>query len=61
MEKKQLINCTVGSCAFNNEKTQKCELEDIIVRPCTNCNNGNPEDESMCGSYRCSYEDNNQE
>ena len=56
MEKKQLINCTVCSCAFNNEKTQKCELEDIIVRPCTNCNNGNPEDESMCGSYRCNQE-----
>jgi len=56
MEKKQLINCTVCSCAFNNKKTQKCELEDIIVRPCKNCNNGNPEDESMCGSYRCNQE-----
>lgn len=52
MEKKQMINCTVGSCEYNNEKTQKCELEDIIVMPCKNCNNGNPEDESMCGSYR---------
>ena len=56
MEKKQLINCTVCSCAFNNEKTQKCELEDIILRTCKNCNNGNPEDESMCGSYRCNQE-----
>lgn len=52
MEKKQLINCTVCSCEYNNEKTQKCELEDIIVRPCNNCNTGKAEDESMCGSYR---------
>ena len=53
MEKKQLINCTVGSCQFNNKQTNKCALNDIIVKPCSNCNNGNPEDESMCGSYKC--------
>ena len=53
MNKKQIINCTVGSCEYNNDKTNMCGLEDIIVRPCKNCNNGNPEDESMCGSYRC--------
>ncbi len=59
MEGKQLINCTVCSCEFNNEKTQKCELEDIIVRPCKNCNNGRAEDESMCGSYKCNHEKTN--
>lgn len=53
MDGKQSINCTVCSCEFNNEKTQKCELTDITVTPCKNCNNGKPEDESMCGSYRC--------
>lgn len=52
MEGKQQINCTVNSCEYNNGKTQRCELTDIIVTPCKNCNNGNPADESMCGSYR---------
>jgi len=28
-----------------------CELERIVVQPCKNCNTGNPEEESMCGSY----------
>lgn len=51
MEKKQRINCTVHSCAYNNQKKCVCELDDIIVAPCKNCNSGNPEDESMCGSY----------
>lgn len=59
MEKKQSINCTVCSCEYNNDKTQKCELEDIIVRPCENCNDGTPENESMCGSYRCNNESKN--
>ena len=53
MEGKQLINCTVKSCEYNNGKTQKCELNDIIVTPCKDCSNWKPEDESMCGSYRC--------
>lgn len=53
MEGKQLINCTVCSCEFNNEKTQKCELEEIRVCACAGCNNGKAEDESMCDSYKC--------
>lgn len=55
MEKNQKINCTVGSCAFNNKAEQLCQLENILVEPCSNCNNGKAEDESMCGSYRCNY------
>jgi len=51
MEKNQKINCTVHSCAFNNTEHKMCELDRIIVEPCKNCNNGNPADESMCGSY----------
>ena len=50
MDKKQQINCTVGSCVYNSTD-KKCELEAIIVEPCSDCNNGNPEDESMCGNY----------
>ena len=51
MERNQKINCTVHSCAFNNTDKQVCELDGIIVEPCKNCSNGNPADESMCGSY----------
>ena len=51
MENNQKINCTVRSCAFNNRENKMCELKRIVVEPCMNCNNGNPEDESMCGNY----------
>ncbi len=58
MDDKQSINCTVGSCMYNNTNTKKCTLKEIIVEPCVDCNNGTPEDESMCGSYECKYDDN---
>ena len=48
----QTINCTVGSCIYNNCDTNLCELEQIVVNPCCNGSTGKPEDESMCGSYR---------
>ena len=44
MEKKQLINCTVTSCAYNNNEENKCELQSIQVEPLN---------ESMCASYEC--------
>lgn len=53
MEKNQKINCTVQSCTWNNSQKQECELEQIIVEPCANCNTGKPQDESMCASYEC--------
>lgn len=49
MEKKQKINCTVGSCKYNNQN-QECMLETIIVTPKQNCNTKKA-DESMCSSY----------
>ena len=52
MNKHQKINCTVESCAYNNDGNQECNLEEIVVEPCYDCNNGEPEDESMCGSYK---------
>lgn len=52
MDKNQKINCTVNSCAYNDQKNCICELNAITVKACPNCHNGNPEDESMCGSYR---------
>jgi len=55
MEKNQKINCTVKSCAFNDNEYKLCQLEQIKVQPCKNCHNGNAEDESMCGSYRQNY------
>ncbi len=51
MDKNQTINCRVKSCTFNDTQKHICELDNIIVQPCKNCSNGNPEDESMCGSY----------
>lgn len=55
MDDKQCINCTVGSCVYNNENNQKCTLKEIMVSPCSNCNNGQAEDESMCRSYESKY------
>ena len=51
MEKNQKINCTVGSCKYNDEQRQECVLEQIIVEPIKDCDTKKP-DESMCGSYR---------
>ena len=50
MEKNQKINCTVGSCKYNDEQRQECLLEQIIVEPVQGCNTKSP-DESMCSSY----------
>lgn len=51
MNEKQKINCTVGSCEFNNVQDQKCTLKQIIVTPTPNNHTENP-DESMCSSYK---------
>lgn len=51
MEKNQKINCTVTSCKYNENQTQQCCLEQIIVTPIENCDTKQP-DESMCSSYK---------
>ena len=48
----QKINCAVTSCRYNDMHEQECELNAIVVKPCQECSNGNPEDESMCGNYQ---------
>ena len=48
--KKQIINCTVESCKYNNCDTQMCELKQIVVSPLPNCDTTKC-DESMCSSY----------
>ena len=48
----QKINCTVGSCLYNNYHAKECELDQIEVSACQGCSNGNPAEESMCASYR---------
>ena len=53
MDNNQKIKCTVESCTFNNCDNNLCNLKQIEVQACQGCSNGNPEDESMCGSYRC--------
>lgn len=55
MNKNQKINCNVCSCKFNNEASNVCELEEILVAPCKGCNNGKAKDESMCDSYECKH------
>ena len=47
MEKKQKINCTVGSCRYNDVGRQECKLEQIIVTPVVGCDTKQA-DESMC-------------
>lgn len=56
-DKKQKINCTVQSCKYNNCDYNLCGLNQINVKACSNCSTGNPEDESMCGSYSCKCSD----
>mgnify|MGYP001854466109 CR=1 FL=1 len=51
MEKNQKINCTVGSCKYNDHTRQECSLEQIIVTPIENCDTKQA-DESMCSSYK---------
>jgi hypothetical protein len=51
MEEKQHINCTVYSCAYNNQNNNDCSLKQIKVEACPNCGTGIAEEESMCGSY----------
>ena len=52
MDKNQKINCTVGSCKFNNTDKEECILKQIMVTPMNNCDTKKA-DESMCSSYEC--------
>ncbi len=56
MEKNQKINCTVCSCEFHEGEKNQCNLEQITVKPYPDCNTQNP-DESVCGSYKCCFSD----
>ena len=55
-DKKQIINCTVESCKYNNTDTQMCELKQIVVSPLPNCDT-TKRDESMCSSYEYNSND----
>ena len=50
MEKNQRINCTVQSCAYQDQKSKCCTLHAINVVPTPN-NNSMQSDESKYGSY----------
>ena len=52
MEKNQKINCTVGSCVYQDRNKKTCTLSAINVVPVANINTSKPDD-SMCGSYEC--------
>ena len=49
----QKIKCTVESCSFNNFDNNLCQLNQIEVKACPGCFSRTPQDESMCGSYKC--------
>ena len=55
MEENQKINCTVGSCQYNDCQSNMCTLKQIIVTPTANNHSSDP-DESLCSSYK--YEGN---
>ena len=50
MDKKQIINCKVSSCKYQNENN-KCNLNQITVKPFKNCKTGE-KDETICGDYK---------
>ena len=50
MEGNQKIYCTVGTCKYNNEQNNECNLQTIKVTPTQNCNTQKA-DESQCSSY----------
>ena len=47
----QNIGCEVHSCVFHNDRNA-CDLEQITVRPCKDCQSGHADSETLCGSYR---------
>ena len=52
MDENQTINCTIGSCKYNDCQKQQCALKQIVVTPVQGCNTKQA-DESMCSSYKC--------
>ena len=53
MNNNQKIKCTVETCRYNNCDLNLCSLNQIEVKACPGGSNGTPDDESMCGSYKC--------
>jgi hypothetical protein len=51
-EGQQTIQCDVSSCKFF-DRANLCTLDSIKVAPCKHVNNGVPEDETLCSSYKC--------
>jgi len=47
--KKQTINCKVGSCEYQTEN--RCLLSQITVEPYNDIDTGK-KDETLCGSYK---------
>lgn len=50
MEKKQIINCDVKECRFNNQKDNLCKLHRIMVS--TNLDNCNSKEKTICDSFK---------
>ena len=52
MNKCQKIQCSVGSCIFNEFSENLCNLEAIQVSAAAKSNSGAPYDETLCASYK---------
>lgn len=47
------IRCNVKSCTYHMDGKDYCSLSSIHVDANMNGATGQPQDESMCGSYKC--------
>ena len=52
MNKCQKIQCSVGSCMFNEFSENLCNLDAIQVSAAAKSNSGAPYDETLCASYK---------
>jgi len=49
--KKQIINCDVTECKFNNNKNGLCNLDSINVSSNSNISNCDSKKETICDSF----------
>lgn len=47
----QRINCSVGSCEYNEKGKNICNLDSVQVSPAAKSDSGAPYDETLCSSY----------
>jgi hypothetical protein len=56
MDKCQSILCSVKSCIYNEKNENHCTLDAIQVSAAAKSDSGAPYDETLCASYKKSYQ-----